>query len=248
MKKMLLIIAAAAMICGCSREGFEESLNREKADAPADPGEAIVEQPDYSAEDFVFTLATDEYEKEKGIYYYALPEAPSDDAAEAAGIISAELEGIISSLEEEIAAGRDYDSFSVYDAITQNNGKIFSVFYEIEITLSDETEEEYAIGLVYDSVTGKRLQLEDLKDPETVVTLILDEQISTIPGRDEELKAQKRQYLSEQGESDLLERLTTDGGLEELLDASYYVDGDDLAVLISADQALGGYVEVTVDM
>ena len=47
---------------------------------------------------------------------------------------------------------------------------------------------------------------------------------------------------------ELKERLLETDGLEQLLDASYYVDGDELVALIAADQQLGGVIEVSVDI
>ncbi len=250
MKKINLIlfaVIAALTMTACSREGFEESLNRDKT-ASSGGSQAQAQQTQLRDEDFIFDLSTDEYEQDGCFYYYALPKAAGKAAEGSASVISDELEDIIKAMPEQVAAGREYESISIYDAITQNNGKIFSVMYEIELSLKDETEESYALGLVFDPVTGERIYLDELKNADTLITLILDEQISKIPGKKEDVKAKKREYLREQGESKLKKRLEKTGSVEELLDASYYVDGDELVALFAADQELGGVIEVSVDM
>jgi len=250
MKRILLITAAVAMaliLSACSREGFKESLERGKS--PSNDGSQMQQpEPQFEDEDFIFNLSSDEYEQDNCIYYYALPKPTCEQAETAANKIAKELKEIIDSLPEQVAAGREFEMIAVYDAITQNNGKIFSVMYEIEVSLSDETEEIYALGLVFDPTTGERIELDELKDIDTFVTLILDEQLSKMPGKKEDVKAQKREYLSEQGDKKLKNRLTETEGLEELLDASYYVDGDELVALFAADQQLGGVIEVSVDI
>ena len=249
MKRFLLITAAVMMaliMSACSREGFKESLERGKGGGSGDS--QVQQQPELDDEDFIFTLDTDEYEEENCLYYYALPKAAVEQASAAADTISEELEELIGSLPEQVAAEREFESISIYDAITQNNGKIFSVMYEIEITLKDETEESYAVGLVFDPKTGERIYLDELKDTDTFVTLILDEQLSKMPGKKEDVKAKKREYLNEQGDEKLKKRLNKTDTVAELLDASYFVDGNELVALIAADQELGGVIEVSVDI
>ena len=251
MKRIMLITAAAIMalmMSACSREGFKESLERNKDSSSGGTQTQQQSKPQADPEEFIFDLDTDEYEKEGCFYYYALPRPASEAAESSADIIADELSEIVESLPEQIAAGREFESISIYDAITQNNGKLFSVMYEIEISLKDETEESYALGLVFDPTTGERIELDELKDADTFVTLILDEQLSKIPGKKEDVKAKKREYLSEQGDKKLKERLLETDGLEQLLDASYYVDGDELVALIAADQQLGEVIEVSVDI
>lgn len=250
MKRIILITAAVIMaliLSACSREGFKESLERGKENNGASSSEQQTE-PELSDEDFIFILDSDEYEEDKCLYYYALPKADSHAAENAANMISEELEQLIKSLAAQVADGREYQNISIYDAITQNNGKIFSVMYEIEMTLNDETEEKYEVGLVFDPTTGERIELDELKDSSTFVTLILDEQLSKIPGKKEDVKAKKRDYLREQGDEKLEKRLEAVESIEELLDASYYVDGDELVAVFAADQEIGGVIEVSVAM
>ena len=245
--KIAAAILAVLLISSCSREGFKESLgqkNENNGEKPASSA-ASVEQ---SAEDFIFDLDSKEYSEDKVNYYYALPVAANDMAEKAVEKISDQLKSIISSIPAEVAAGREYNDVSIYDAVTQNDGKIFSVIYEVELSLNDDELENYAVGLVFDATTGEKKQLKDLMDENTFITLVLDEQTSKLSGRKEEVVAKKRAVLNEEGEKALLKRITAKGGLDVLLNASYYVDGSDLVAIFAADQELGGVIEVSVSM
>ena len=244
--KIFAAVFALIMICSCSREGFEESLNRK--DDPKDKEASSAKFSEEDVEEFVFDLSTREFEDELSLYYCDMPIAASSNAADAADKITAAMDKIIDEIAEQVIDGRDYESFSLYNSITRNDGKTFSVLFEAEVFPIDADSEEYAIGLVFNAQTGERMQLKELMKPETLVTLILDEQSSKIPGRKEELVARKRAYLSDCGEDKLTDRLV-DGQKSDLpLDASYYFDSNELVCTFSAIADFGGPVEVSVPM
>lgn len=244
--KIFAVIFAVMMICSCSREGFEESLNR-KDNPKGEKGSASASQ-DVDPEEFIFDTNLEEYEEENCLYSYNTIAAASENAEDAAQKISDALDELVTTLADEVADGREYEMFTLYDAVTCNDGKIFSVMYEAELTPIDGDDEEYIIGLVFNAQTGERMQLKELMKPETLVTLILDEQSSKISGRKEEVVAKKRDILRECGEDSLVDRLLRSEKTDYPLDASFYVDGDKLVAAFLALEELGEAIEVSVNM
>jgi len=244
--KIFAAIFAVILLCSCSREGFEASLNRK--DSPkGEKGPASVSH-DADPEDFIFDTSIEEYEDGDCLYSYNTIAAASEAAEDAAQKISDTLDELITTLADEIADGREYEMFSLYDAVTCNDGKIFSVMYEAELAPVDGDDEEYIIGLVFNAQTGERMALKELMKPETLVTLILDEQSSKISGRKEEVVAKKRGILRECGEDALVDRLLRSEKTDYPLDASFYLDGDKLVAAFLALEELGEAIEVSVNM
>lgn len=244
--KIFAAIFAVMLICSCSREGFEESLNR-RDDPKGEKGSASASQV-ADPEEFIFDTNLEEYEEGNCLYSYNIIEAASESAEDAAQDISDVLNELVTTLADEIADGRELEMFTLYDAVTCNDGNIFSVIYEVEFTPVEGDDEEYIIGLVFNAQTGERMQLEELIKPETLVTLILDEQSSKIPGRKEEVVAKKRDILRECGEDSLVARLLRSQDTDYPLDASFYVEGDKLVAAFSALEELGEAIEVSVNM
>ena len=244
--KIFAAFLAVIMICSCSREGFEESLNR-KDNPRGEKGSASVSQ-NADPEDFIFDTNIKEFEESNCLYSYNTISAANEAAEDAVQKISDTLDELVTTLADEIADGREYEMFSLYDAVTCNDGKIFSVMYEAEFIPIDGDGEEYVIGLVFNAQTGERMQLKELMKPETLVTLILDEQSSKIPGRKEEVVAKKRDILRECGEDSLVDRLKRSQESDYPLDASFYVEGDKIVACFSALEELGEPIEVSVNL
>lgn len=244
--KLTAAVLAVLMMASCSREGFKDSLNRTSSSGSISsaPQEEALESDKY-----IFELDVDEFTEGAAYYYYALPRGLTEEAKEPAETIGSDIQSVITSLAAEIPNGKATHSLSVYDAITKNDGEVFSTDYEITYVAEEGGEKErYGFGIVFDSATGKRLKLSKFIDAEVLITLILDEQSSKIGGKKEELIAKKRQYLNEQGADKLKERLEKQGGLDVLLDASFYIDGSRLVAVFAAPQDIGGIVEVSINL
>jgi len=237
-------VFALIMLCSCSREGFEESLNRK--DDPKDNAASSAQFNEADAEEFIFDLSTKDIQDGNCLYYCDMPIAASPKAADAADKIAAAMEKVISEIADETADGRGFEEFTLYNAVTRNDGKTFSVVFEAELYPVDGDSEEYVIGFIFNAQTGERMQLKELIKPEALVTLILDEQSSKVSGRKEELVARKRAYLSDCGEKQLTGRLTDSYKKDIPIDASYYFDGDDLVSAFSAVKEFGEAVEVSI--
>lgn len=247
-KKLLAVIMAFSLFTGCSREGFEASLHREPLSS-SNQEQSSSQSERENDSDYIFELDADELAEGSSYYYYARPRAVTEKAEEAAEKIAAKIDSTVFSLPDEVAAERDIYNFTLADAVTINNGEFFSVLYEISYRSEKESEKEnYALGMVFDSVTGARKKLEDFIDLDVAVTLITDSQGSIISGRDEELVSKKRNYLSEQGSKKLKKRLSAEGGLDVLLNASFYIEGNELVCVFAAPQEIGGVVEVSVKL
>lgn len=245
-KKLFAVILAFSIFTGCSREGFEASLNREPVSS-SNQEQSSSQSQENDNSDYIFDLDADELAEENCYYYYARPHASTEKAEEAAEKIAAKIDSTVFSLPAEVAAGRNIYNCTVADAVTKNDGEVFSTLYEISYRSEKGGDKEnYALGMVFDSVTGKRKSLEDFIELDVIVTLITDSQGSTILGKDEELVAKKRAYLDEQGSKKLKKRLSAEGGLDVLLDASFYIDGNEIVCVFAAEQDIGGVVEVSV--
>lgn len=247
-KRIAAAILALAFLAACSREGFEASLNKNSSSqAEVDSSQAQSEPEDN--EDYVFQLEAGELAEDNAYYYYALPRGQSEKAEQAADTISERIHSVVFSLVDEIPNGKPVDNLTVADAVTKNDGEIFSTCYDVSYRSEKGGEKEkYCFGFVFDSVTGRQMKLEELKSPDVVATLITDGQVSEISGKDDDLNAKKRAYLSEQGAEKLKERLTAEGGMDVLLDASFYVDGSKLVCVFAAPQDIGGVIEVSVKL
>ncbi|MBP1557922.1 MAG: hypothetical protein J6A76_08425 [Oscillospiraceae bacterium] len=250
-KKLIAVILALMFaFCGCSREGFEDSLKKDKdSSAPQQQTSSQPQQEKHDSEDYIFDLDAGEMAEGNAFYYYALPRGENEEAEEAAAKISERIHSVVFSLINEIPNGRPVNNLTVADAITQNNGEIFSACYDISYRSEKGAEKEkYCFGFVFDSVTGKQKKLEDFIELDVITTLITDSQGSEISGKDEELVAKKRAYLSDQGAKKLKKRLTAEGGMDVLLDASFYIDGNEIVCVFAAPQDIGGVVEVSVKL
>lgn len=247
-KKLIALLAVLSLLTGCSREGFEASLKKNSSSSNAEQqASSQPQQVERDSEDYVFDLDAGELAQGSAYYYYALPRGLNDEADAAAAKISEKIHSVVFSLVDEIPNGRPVDKLTVTDAITKNNGEVFSAFYEISFRSEKGGEKEkYGFGFVFDSVTGKQKKLEDFVDLDVITTLITDSQGSQISGKDKDLVAKKYAYLSEQGAKKLKKRLTAEGGMDVLLDASFYIDGNDIVCVFAAPQEIGGVIEVSV--
>lgn len=249
-KKTAALIMAACLLAACSREGFKESLDKSGA-ASSDTVQSSSQQEEQkaSSKEYIFELDADEKAEGNACYYYVLPKAADKQAKNSADKISERISTVVFSLLDELSAGRDVNSFAVYDAVNKNDGELFSVSYNIELRAEKGGEvEKYAFGLVFDSVTGEQKKLEDFVELDVIATLITDSQGSEISGRDNELVAKKRDYLNEQGSKKLKKRLSAEGGLDVLLNASFYIDGNEIVCVFAAPQEIGGVAEVAVNI
>lgn len=244
------MLMAVSLLIGCSREGFEDSLK--KGNTSSKPQQQVSSQPqqdEHDSEDYVFELDAGELAEDNVYYYYALPRGLTDEAEDAAAKISERIHSVVFSLVDEIPNGRPVDNLTVTDAITQNNGEVFSACYDISFrSEKDGEKEKYGFGFVFDSVTGEQKKLEDFIDLDVITTLITDSQGSKISGKDKDLVAKKYAYLSDQGSKKLKKRLTAEGGMDVLLDASFYIDGNDIVCVFAAPQDIGGVIEVSVKL
>lgn len=249
-KRITVFILAAMLMIGCSRTGFQESLNRSSSSQSSSSNESSESNPENAA--LVFDLDIGE-KSEEGVYlYYALPRAINEKAEDAASQISEKLQSAIFSLRDQIAKDKEVYKLNAFDALTKNDGVYFSTMYKIEyLSSKDAQKENYCFGLAFDSATGELLGIDSIMGTDVLVALIMDEQTSKISEKDEALAAKKREYLNEQGLDKLKQRLSYPDGvvsLEALLDASFYLDESKLVAVFAAPQEIGGVVEVSVPL
>lgn len=250
-KKIIVFILAATLLLGCSRTGFQESLDRSSSSSQ---GSSSNESSESGADNAIWVFDLDIGEmSEEGVYlYYALPRAVNEKAENAASQISEKMHSALFSLRDEIAKDKDVYKLTVFDALTKNDGAYFSSMYEIEyLSAKDAQKEKYCFGLAFDSATGELLGIDSIMESDVLVALLLDEQASKISEKDEAVAVKKREYLNEQGADKLKQRLSYPDGvvsLEGLLDASFYLDGSKLVAVFAAPQEIGGVVEVSVSL
>lgn len=247
-KKGMALILVSLLMLGCSREGFTDSLKRDLSAQGNSDAENT--SSDQGSETLIFDMAVSEM-SEDGVYlYYALPRALDPTAEEAADHISEKIHTALFSLRDEIAGEKAVEKLTVYDALTRNDGVYYSTVYDIEYSQAkDAAKEIYKFGLTFNSATGDLVGLDSIIDVNALAVLLLDGQSSKILGKDESLLEKQREYLNQQGLEALRERLTYPGGvvsLEQLLNASFYLDGTKLIANFAAPQDIGGVVQISV--
>ncbi|MFV0497278.1 MAG: hypothetical protein ACK5L0_03780 [Candidatus Fimivivens sp.] len=247
-KKGMALMLASMLMLGCSREMFNDSLERDVSSQASGSTENI--SSSQTSDALVFDMDVKEISEDGVLLYYALPRALDPAAEQAAEQISEKIETAISSLRGEIAGDKGVHQLKVYDALTKNDGVYYSTTYDIEYSQAeDATKEQYKFGLTFDSVTGNLVGINSIIDVDALVVLLLDEQSSKIIEKDESLVSKQRAYLNQQGLETLKGRLTYPDGvvsLQRLLDASFYLDGSKLIVTFAAPQDIGGIVQISV--
>ena len=249
-KFIVVLLLMVALITACSREGFEESLNRKASSNSSSQNVPAENVPDNSA--FVFDFDIGEV-TEEGVYlYYALARAQSDEAEAAAASISEKIHSAMFNFKDKLTQGKTVYKLNVFDAITRNDGSYFSTMYQADFrSAKDAPKEYYGFGLVFDAQTGEMTGIDAILDAKALAALLLDEQTAKINEKDDTLLKKKRDYLNEQGAKKLAQRLTYPDGIvtiERLMDASFYLDGTRLTAVFSAPQDIGGIIEVSVTL
>lgn len=234
---------AVLLLAGCSRAGFEASLNR--SNAPSSSGASSSAARETAA----FEIATGEVDS-NGIYMsYVLPRGTTG-TEKAAQTISERIHKVLFDVSDSFDMTGNGAELHIFDGITQNDGTYYSIVYDGEYTPSaDAQPQKFRFGLTFDAVTGQTLALSSFFEPQALSVLLTDEQISQIQGRDEQKKAAQRAHLSGLGSAALGERLAKDA-LEQsvplLLDASFYIENGRFVVVLSAPQELDGAICVSV--
>ena len=244
----IVLVLAAMISLGCAREGFKASLDRKSSSEPS----STAADASNNADALVFDMDVGEFDEDCVFLYYALPRAVNPAGTEAAEQISEKIHTAVFGLRDEIAAEKSVYKLTVYDALTRNDGTYYSTMYDIKyLQTKDAPKAQYCFGLAFDSATGELIGLDSIMDIDALVALLLDEQSSKILEKDEALAVKQREYLSQQGNKALKERLTYPNGvvsLERLLDASFYLDGAKLIAVFAAPQDIGGTVRVSVSL
>jgi hypothetical protein len=233
---------AALLLAGCAREGFEASLSRSAAPSSSDASSAARQSQ-------AFEIGTGEVDS-GGIYMgYALPRGGSE-MERAASAIAEQIHKVLFEVSDSFDLTGEGAELTIFDGVTQNDGTFYSILYDGQYTPSQEgSTRRFQFAMTFDSVTGRALSIDDFFDPQALSVLLLDEQISTVLNRDEELAAAQRRHLTDLGSQTLAARLAGGSGADPiaaLLDASFYLEGGRLAAVFSAPQDLGGSVRVSV--
>lgn len=248
-KRGMVLILAAMLMLGCSRAGFKDSLNRSSSSPASSAGNNTSSDP---SDMLVFDMDVGEMD-EDGVYlYYALPRAMDPLAEAPAEHISEKIHTALFALRDKIVADKAVHSLTVYDSLTRNDGVYYSTVYDIKyLQTKDAAKALYCFGLVFESATGGLVGVDSIIDSDTLIALLLDEQSSKILEKDEVLAAKQRAYLNSQGVDMLKKRLSFPDGvvsLEQLLDASFYLDGGKLVAVFAAPQDIGGVIRVSISL
>lgn len=248
-KNILVYLLAAAMLFGCSREGFKDSLSAASSQAGSST-ESSESQTSNAAYEFDFD--TIESTEEEINLYYVLPRAKDTQAEDAAANISEKIESAISGFKKKVIDGKTVYRVNIFDGITKNDGTYYSAIYEAELrTEKDAPKEKYCFGLAFDSRTGELMGINAVMKPDELVALILDEQTSKISEKDEALAAKKRAFLNEQGAENLKQKLFYEDGVvsvDRLMQGSFYLDGAKLVAVFAAPQDIGGVIKVSIPL
>ena len=241
MRKIIAVFLAAALLllgAGCSREGFGDAKSNKNSSSSDASSQSSGEEEGSE----VFELETGEL-TEAGVYMaYALPRGRGEKS-EVASVISLSIHSILMALPQQFDLSEDGASLEVYDSVTRNDGKLYSVMYDgAYLPRKGAQKEEFCFGLAFDAVSGNRLVISDVTDLKTLSILALDAQSSTIKQRDEQVVAQQREILEQMGSDELYDILleSEQENIMALMDVSFYLDGADIVAVISrADQPKG---------
>ena len=247
MTAVFLALSVIFLYTGCSREGFSDAVNN-KNDKPSTSSSSSDAADNVNGKEF--DMQTGEL-VEKGVYMaYALPRGEGGQS-EAASNISQAIHSILMALPQQFDLSEEGASLEVYDSVTKNDGRYYSIMYDgTYLSEKGASKEEFCFGLAFDSVTGDRIVVSDVIDPRTFSVLALDAQSSAIKSRDEQVVAQQRQILEEMGSDEFYDIITTgeQESMMALIEASFYLDGDEVIAVISKPDQPMGAVRVAVKL
>jgi hypothetical protein len=249
MRKGLALIVAAALLVGCSRDGFEDSLKRSTSDAeqPQQQSSQQLTVPQGQS----FDLVEGEFGREDYMLIYALPNASSSQQKAAASEITGRIEQVLLELPEYFNMGLKGAVLEVYDGITKNDGALFSVYYQGSYKNdSISTPTNFSFGLSFEAKTGRQLSLSDVAAPYTLASLLLDAKEAKMLTKTGDMAIAQREYLSSLGLSALADRIVTASPqrtAEQLMTFSFYLEEGSLIALIPVESELGYVARVAVE-
>ncbi len=249
-KKVLAVLFAAALIMGCSRKNFEAALSRSASSSEASQSQPSSSEPEFAFDSF--DIGDGQMDEKNLQLTYAYPQTSVPQAQEAADSISAQIDGILADMPSYFDLSGEGALLTVFDGVEQNDSRFFSVLYEGEYTPQKDGEAKaFKFGMAFHARTGERVTIPDTVDAKALAALLLDEQSAKILTKksEAELADRQRQYLSQQGAqalAELIEKSYRQETIADMMAFSFYVDGDNLAVVIAAPADLGGAIRISV--
>ena len=236
-KGLAILIIAAFILNGCSREGFEDSLGRSSAQQqPSSQQQSEVSLP---SEEFSFDIIDGGMSGTNYYLIYALPDSEDAQYKEASKTIAKRIEEVLSQLPEYFNMNVKGASLEVYDGVTKNDGAIFSVHYQGKFD-TDALKEAtvFSFGLSFHAKTGRQLPLNEVTAPYTLAALIRDGQSASMLTKTGELAIAQREYLASVELSALADRIVTaapQNSVDQLMTFSYYLEGGKLVALLPVE-------------
>ena len=248
-KGLAILIIAAFVLTGCSRDGFKASLER----SSAQPQSSSQTQSEVSVppEGFSFDIIDGGMSGTDYYMIYALPNTEDAQYKAASETIAKRIEEVLSQLPEYFDMSVKGASLEVVDGVTKNDGAIFSVQYQGEFD-TDALKEAtvFSFGLSFQAKTGRQLPLSEVTAPYTLAALILDGQSTSMLTKTGELAIAQREHLASVGLSALADRIVTaapQSTVDQLMTFSYYLEGGKLVALLPVDHELGDVARIAVD-
>ena len=261
MKKLTLILAfliASVSLTSCKREGFKESLgqrenlNPVKIEAEKDnQQEEKSESTPSIGENLTIDFETTERNGNNLYIAYSLPKKDGVHD-EAVSIISEKIESTLDEVAGVFDLSKEGSFLSIVDSVGAITEDVISLFYEGEYTnpaVGKPTK--FAFGLNFNARTGGQYTISQIMKPHTMATLIMDEQSSTILGKEEDVK-KKREELASQGMSALADRIVaadSQMGVDNLFTFSFYLEKGNLVAILPSEGDSGDptYIQIMND-
>ncbi|MEG1849477.1 MAG: S41 family peptidase, partial [Oscillospiraceae bacterium] len=214
---------------------------------PVDTSSSAPEKP-ASAMLTPFTIDEGTLDKDGVRLAYAQPAGGSSGAAAAA--ISARIREVLSELPAQFKMNKKGATLELIDSVTQNDGKIFSVSYQVTFDSdSEQWADRFAFGLTFDAATGEQISLDSVMSAGEMARRMLDEDRTVLLENDEQLAAAQQKLLVKLGEEGLIEEISAAGAQDTvsvLMDCSFYLEEGHLVVLLSVNHADGDFVGVKI--
>ncbi len=261
MKKLLLILAFFIALCSlssCKREDFKASLGQRENMDPvrieaekSSKEESSSEENSLAGESLTMSFAPKERNENNLYVAYSLPEKDGVHDEQAA-VIAEKIESTLNEVVGVFDLSKEGSSLNIIDSVGAITDEVISLFYEGEYTNAQmKVPTKFAFGLNFSARTGGQYSVSQIMKPHTMATLIMDEQSSTILGKEEAVK-EKREELNAQGMSALADRIVaadSQMGVDNLFTFSFYLEKGNLVAIIPSSKDSGDpiYIQIMND-
>ena len=240
-RPILSLVLAAMLLFGCGREGFvSQPSSSFPPVASSSDGDELPPLPT----EYELTMVETKTVTENIAMHYRIPDDTGENA-DAARRIGRRIEEVVGQLPDLFDMESEQPRLELSDRVVRNENSRLSIVYEGTFTAqADAPPSPFCFGMTFSLRTGEQLALTDFVAPNTLAILLLDAQSAQLLASDAQEESAQRSYVNDIGLAQLAERIIAAADqqtLAQMLDASYYLEGGKLVVILSVPASMGSY-------